>query len=163
MECGYCRYRGTQLDALLQANAGTLSYKRYYKFFPLWFSHAWSMKASSAAECIWRFAKQAMFAFKKQVYSQQPVLTVSGIDELAITFAESAGIPRADFLGCYLREESLASVRKDLDEGQRLGVKSTPTYYVDGTEIWWVEDKIMEDFLRTKDPKLKSIDYGPPR
>lgn len=161
MECGYCRFRGTQMDALLQANAGTLSYKRYYKFFPLWFSHAWSMKAASAADCIWRFAKQAMFAFKKQVYSQQPVLTVSGIDELAITFAESAGIPRADFLGCYLREESLANVRKDLDEGQRLSVKSTPTYFVDGMEIWWVEDKVMEDFLRTKDPKLKSIDYGP--
>ena len=163
MECGYCRFRGTQLDTLLQVNAATLSYKRYYKFFPLWFSHAWSMKAASAAECIWRFGKQAMFAFKKQVYSQQPVLTVSGIDELAITFAESAGIPRADFMSCYLRDESLAAVRKDLDEGHRLGVKSTPTYFVDGTEIWWVEDKIMEDFLRTKDPKLKSINYGPPK
>jgi thioredoxin family protein len=163
LECGYCRFRGTQMDSLLQVNAGTLSYKRYYKFFPLWFSHAWSMKAASAADCVWRFAKQAMFAFKKQVYSQQPVLTVSGIDELAITFAEAAGIPRADFMSCYLRDESLASVRKDLDEGQRLGVKSTPTYFVDGMEIWWVEDKVMEDYLRTKAPGLKSIDYGPPK
>ncbi|MEX2386152.1 MAG: thioredoxin domain-containing protein [Thermoanaerobaculia bacterium] len=163
MECGYCRYRGTQLDSLLHTNAGTLSHKRYYKLFPLWFSHAWSMKAASAADCMFRFGKQAMFAFKKQVYSQQPVLTVSGIDELAVTFAEAAGIPRADFLGCYLRDESLVSVRKDLDEGQRLGVKSTPTYFVDGTEISWVEDKVMEDFLRTKDPNLKSISYGPPK
>jgi protein-disulfide isomerase len=163
MECGYCRFRGTQMDTLLEANAGTLSYKRYYKFFPLWFSHAWSMKAASAADCIFRFAKQAMFAFKKQVYSQQPTMTVSGIDELAVTFAEAAGIPRADFLNCYLREESLADVRKDLEEGQRLGVKSTPTYFVDGTEITWVEDKVMEDFLRARDPNLKSIDYGPPK
>ena len=163
MECGYCRYRGTQMDSLLEANAGTLSYKRYYKFYPLWFSHAWSMKAASAADCMWRLGKQAMFAFKKQVYAQQQVLTVSGIDELAVNFAESAGIPRADFLACYLREESLADVRKDLEEGQRLGVKSTPTYYVDGTEIMWTEDKVMEDFLRTKAPNLKSIDYAPPK
>jgi protein-disulfide isomerase len=160
MECGYCRFRGTQMDALLEANANTLSYKRYYKFFPLWFSHVWSMKAASAADCIFRFAKGQMFAFKKQVYAQQPILTVSAIDELAITFAEAAGIPRADFLNCYLREESLADVRKDLDEGQRLGVKSTPTYFIDGTEITWIEDKVMEDFLRTKEPNLKSIDYG---
>ncbi len=159
MECAYCRFRGLQMDALLEANP-RLSYKRYYKFFPLWFSHAWSMKAASAADCIFRFAKQAMFAFKKQVYAQQAVLTVAGIDELAVTFAEAAGIPRADFLNCYLREESLSDVRKDLDEGQRLGVKSTPTYFIDGTEIMWVEDKVMEDFLRTKDPSLKSIDYG---
>jgi len=159
MECGYCRFRGTQMDALLEANPG-LSYKRYYKFFPLWFSHVWSMKAASAADCIFRFAKNQMFAFKRQVYSQQPILTVSTIDELAITFAEAAGIPRADFLACYLRDESLSNVRKDLDEGQRLGVKSTPTYFIDGTEITWIEDKVMEDFLKTKDPNIKSIDYG---
>jgi protein-disulfide isomerase len=159
MECGYCRFRGTQMDALLEANPG-LSYKRHYKFFPLWFSHVWSMKAASAADCIFRFAKGQMFAFKKQVYAQQPIITVASIDELAITFAEAAGIPRADFLACYLRDESLADVRKDLDEGQRLGVKSTPTYYIDGTEITWIEDKVMEDFLRTKEPNLKSIDYG---
>lgn len=161
MECGYCRYRGLQMDALLEANPG-LSYKRYYKFFPLWFSHVWSMKAASAADCIWRFAKQAMFAFKKQVYAQQPVLTVSGIDELALTFAEASGIPRADFLACYLRDESLANVRRDLEEGQRLGVKSTPTYFIDGTEITWIEDKVMEEFLRTKDSSLKSIEYLKP-
>ena len=103
-----------------------------------------------------------MFAFKKQVYSQQAVLTVAGIDELAVTFAESAGIPRADFLNCYLRDESLSDVFKDVDEGQRLGVKSTPTYFIDGTEINWIEDKVMEDFLRTKDSSLKGIEYPQP-
>ena len=163
MECGYCKYRGLQMDQLLEANPG-LSYKRYYKFFPLWFSHVWSMKAASAADCIFRFSKApALFAFKKAVYAQQAVMTVEGIDQLALTFAEGSGIPRADFLNCYLREESLADVRKDLDEGQRLGVKSTPTYFIDGTEITWVEDKVMEDFLRTKDPSLKSIEYQPPK
>ena len=104
MECGYCRFRGLQMDQLLEANPN-LSYKRYYKFFPLWFSHVWSMKAASAADCIFRFAKgPAMFAFKKQVYAQQAVMTVSGIDELALTFAEASGIPRTDFLACYLRD-----------------------------------------------------------
>ncbi len=163
MECGYCKYRGTQMDALLEANAGVLSARRYYKFFPLWFNHAWSMKAAAAADCVFRLGKQSMFAFKKQVYSQQQTLTVSGIDELAFNFAESAGIPQADFKACYLREESLADVRKDLEEGQRLGVQSTPTYYVDGTEVMWTEDKVMEDFLKTRAPGLKSIDYAPPK
>ncbi len=163
MECGYCRYRGLQMDQLLEANPG-LSYRRYYKFFPLWFSHVWSMRAASAADCIFRFAKgPAMFAFKKQVYAQQAVLTVPGIDELALNFAEASGVPRADFLACYLRDESLADVRKDLDEGQRLGVKSTPTYFIDGTEISWVEDKVMEDYLRTRDASLKGIEYPKPQ
>jgi hypothetical protein len=161
MECGYCRYRGLQMDALLDANSKALSYKRYYKFFPLWFNHAWAMKAASAADCLFRFAGQAMFGFKKHVYAEQATMTVSGIDDLALSAAEAAGVPRPDFLACYLRESSLAEVRKDIEEGQRLGVKSTPTYFVDGTEISWIEDTVMEDFLRTKAPSLKTIDYGP--
>ena len=41
-------------------------------------------------------------------------------------------------------------------------------FYADPTvlhDTMWslVEDKVMEDFLRTKDPSLKSIDYGPPK
>lgn len=162
MQCPYCRFRGLQMDQLLEANPN-LSYKRYYKFFVLWFTHEWSTRAASAADCIFRFAKApAMFQFKKSVYAQQSVMTVAGIDELAVTFAESAGIPRTDFLNCYLRDESLRDVFKDVDEGQRLGVKSTPTYFIDGTEINWIEDKVMEDFLRTKDPSLKSIEYTQP-
>ena len=105
----------------------------------------------------------AMFNFKKHVYAQQAVMTVSSIDELAVTEAEAAGIPKQDFVACYLRDESLADIRKDIEEGQRLGVKSTPTYFIDGTEITWVEDKVMEDFLRSKDPSLKSIEYTAPK
>ena len=161
MECGYCRYRGLHMDTLLESNAKTLSFKRYYKFFPLWFNHAWAMKAASAGDCLFRFAGQALFSFKKHVYAEQATMTVSGIDDLALSAAEAAGVPRADFLSCYLRESSLAEVRKDIEEGQRLGVNSTPTYFIDGTEITWTEDTVMEDFLRSKDPALKTIDYGP--
>ena len=53
-----------------------------------------------------------------------------------------------------------ARVRKDIEEGYRLNVTSTPTYFIDGTEISWIEDKVMEDFLRTLFPKTKTIDYG---
>ena len=58
-------------------------------------------------------------------------------------------------------EDSFARVKKDLEEGYRLGVISTPTYYVNGTEIAWVEDKVMEDFLRTLFPMTKTIPYEP--
>jgi protein-disulfide isomerase len=49
MACGYCKFRGQQMDRLLEANAGIVSIRRNYKFFPLWFAHVWAMKAASAA------------------------------------------------------------------------------------------------------------------
>lgn len=161
MECGYCKVRGLQMDRLLEANAGIVNVRRHYKFFPLWFGHIWAMKAASAGECIFRASgAPAMFRFKEQVYARQESMTVSGIDEIAITTAEAEGISSADFLACYLQEGSFSRIRQEIEEGYRLGVNSTPTYFIDGTEITWIEDKVMEDFLRTLFPKVKSINYA---
>ncbi len=160
MECSYCKYRGLQLDRLLAANPGVVNVRRHYKFFPLWSHHAWAMKAASAGDCLFRLAgAPALFRYKELVYGRQESLTVSAIDELAITSAEGEGVARPDFLGCYLRDDSFGRVRRDQDEGYRLGINSTPTYFVDGTHLSWIEDKVMEDFLRQKFPKLKSIVY----
>ena len=162
MECGYCKFRGLQMDRLLAANTGIVNVRRHYKFFPLWMGHVWSMKAASAGDCIAKSAgPPALFRFKEQVYARQESLNISAVDELAITTAESEGISSADFLSCYLKEDSFSRVRRDLEEGYRLGINSTPTYYVDGTEVAWVEDKVMEDMLRTLFPKTKSISYDP--
>jgi protein-disulfide isomerase len=160
MECGYCRFRGRHLDRLLAANAGIVSIRRHYKHFPLWSHHAWAMKAASAGDCLFRLAgAPALFRFKELAYGRQENLSVSAVDELAITSAEGEGVARPDFLGCYLRDESFDRVRKDMEEGYRLGVNSTPTFFVDGTQITWTEDKVMEDFLRTKFPGIKTIAY----
>ena len=164
MECGYCKFRGLQMDRLLAANAGIVNVRRHYKFFPLWMTHVWAVKAASAGDCIAKLAgPPALFRFKEQVYARQESMTLSGIDELAVTTAESEGISSADFLSCYLKEDSGARVRRDLEEGYRLGINSTPTYYVDGTEVMWIEDKVMEDLLRSLFPKTKSISYDPTR
>ncbi|MDQ2871092.1 MAG: DsbA family protein [Acidobacteriota bacterium] len=158
MECGYCKMRGLQMDKLLEANNGIVNARRHYKFFPLWFGHIWAMKAASAGDCIFKSAgAPAFFRFKEQVYARQESMTVSGIDEIGVTTAGAEGISSADFLACYLQEGSFSRVRHEIEEGYRLGVNSTPTYFIDGTEITWIEDKVMEDFLRTLAPKLKSI------
>jgi protein-disulfide isomerase len=160
MECGYCKFRGRHLDKLLATNQGIVSVRRHYKFFPLWSNHPWAMKAASAGDCLFRLASPAaLFRFKELAYSRQENLSVAAIDELAITSAEGEGVTRPDFLGCYLRDESFDRVRKDQEEGYRLGVTSTPTYFVDGVQISWIEDKVMEEYLRTKFPRIKSIPY----
>jgi len=87
-------------------------------------------------------------------------MTVSGIDELAVSTAGAEGISSADFLACYLQEPSFSRIRHEIAEGYRMGVNSTPTYFIDGTQITWTEDKVMEDFLRTLFPKTKTINYG---
>ncbi|HKB70952.1 MAG TPA: thioredoxin domain-containing protein [Thermoanaerobaculia bacterium] len=149
MECPFCKRRGQQMDKLMDKYSAKLGIRRYYKFFPLWSTHHWSTKAASAAVCLQKFSSDLVFRFKQICYDNQDTLTLDRLDQQVFDFVDSAGIPRKDFLACYLQDASFAAIRRDMNEGGYLGVNSTPTYYVNGVEIYWLPDDVMEDFLKS--------------
>jgi protein-disulfide isomerase len=148
MACAHCRKRDRDMDKLLEKFGNRISVRRYYKFYPLWMVHPWSMKAASAGVCIERQRPADFFEFKNQVYDQQDTLTVGSIDDLAVQFAESKGY-RGPFLNCYLRPESFGLVLANLAEGSSLGIDATPTIYVNGQEVSWIDDPVMQEYMDT--------------
>ena len=149
MECPFCKRRGQQMDKLMEKYGTKLGIRRYYKFYPLWSTHHWSTKAASAAACLQKFSSDLVFRFKQICYDNQETMTLDRLDQQVFDFVDSAGIPRKDFLACYLQDASFAAIRRDMDEGGHLGVNSTPTYYANGIEIYWLPDDVMEDFLKS--------------
>ena len=149
MECPFCKRRGQQMDKLMQQYGTKLAIRRSYKFYPLWVSHHWSTKAASAAACLQKFSSDLVFRFKQICYDNQETMTLDRLDQQVFDFVDAAGIPRKDFLACYLQDASFAAIRRDMDEGGHLGVNSTPTYYANGIEIYWLPDDVMEDFLKS--------------
>jgi len=148
MECPFCKKRGIEMDRLMEKYGQKLKIRRVYKYFPLWANHAWSMKAASAAVCLSRTNPDFVFKFKSLCYQSQETLTVAGVDQLAFDFADSTGIPRAEFVGCYLQPSSFAPIVRDMEQGGRVGVSSTPTYFLNGEQIYWLPDGVMEDYLK---------------
>ena len=148
MECPFCKKRGQQMDKLLEKYGAKLGIRRYYKFYPLWAGHIWSTKAASAGVCLSRSSPDLMFRFKQLCYDNQESLTLTRLDQLVFDFVDSAGLDRKAFLSCYLQEPSFEQIRKDMDEGGLLGVNSTPTYYINGVEVYWLPDEVMEDYLK---------------
>lgn len=149
MECPFCKKRGQQMDRLLEKYGAKLGIRRYYKFYPLWAGHVWSTKAASAGVCLSRSSPDLMFRFKQLCYDNQESLTLTRLDQLVFDFVDSAGLDRKAFLSCYLQEPSFEHIRKDMDEGGLLGVNSTPTYYLNGVEVYWLPDEVMEDYLKS--------------
>ena len=149
MECPFCKRRGQQMDKLMDKYSAKLGIRRYYKFYPLWVTHHWSTKAASAGACLQKFSPDLVFRFKQICYDNQDTLTLERLDQQIFDFIDSAGIARKDFLSCYLQESSFAAIRRDMNEGGYLGVNSTPTYYVNGVEIYWLPDEVMEEFLKS--------------
>jgi protein-disulfide isomerase len=150
MQCGFCKKRTADFEALVAKLGKELRIKRYIKSFPLTGVHPWAFRASSAGRCFFDLqGPDAFFRWKSQVYAKQDEMSVPGIDAFAIDFAYASEIPDDKFRACYLQAKSNEKINADLTEGWSLRVRSTPTYYVDGVFVSWFSDNIMEEYLRT--------------
>ncbi len=150
MECGFCKKRTADFDALVAKLGKELKIKRYIKLFPLTGVHPWAFRAASAGRCFFDLqGADSFFRWKAQVYAKQDEMSVPGIDAFAIDYAYANEIPDAKFRACYLQAKSNDKINADLTEGWALRVRSTPSYYIDGVFVSWFTDNIMEEFLRT--------------
>lgn len=150
MQCGFCKKRTADFDALVSKLSKELKIKRYVKSFPLTSAHPWAFRAASAGRCFFDLqGGDSFFRWKSQVYAKQDELSVPGVDAFAMDYAYANEIPDLQFRSCYLQSKSNDKIHADLTEGWALRVRSTPTYYIDGVFVSWFSDNLMEEFLRT--------------
>ena len=150
MQCGFCKKRTADFDALVSKLGKELKIKRYVKSFPLTAAHPWAFRAASAGRCFFDLqGADSFFRWKSQVYAKQDELSVPAVDAFAIDYAYANEIKDQDFRACYLTAKSNDKIHADLTEGWALRVRSTPTYYIDGVYVSWFADNLMEEFLRT--------------
>jgi hypothetical protein len=150
MQCGFCKKRTADFEALVSKLGKELKIKRYVKSFPLTAAHPWAFRAASAGRCFFDLqGADSFFRWKSQVYAKQDELSVPGVDAFAIDYAYANEIPDEKFRPCYLTAKSNDKIHADLTEGWALRVRSTPSYYIDGVFVSWFSDNIMEEFLRT--------------
>jgi hypothetical protein len=150
MQCGFCKKRTADFDALVSKLSKELKIKRYVKSFPLTSVHPWAFRSASAGRCFFDLqGADSFFRWKSQVYAKQDELSVPGVDAFAMDYAYANEIKDQDFRACYLQSKSNDKIHADLTEGWALRVRSTPTYYIDGVYVSWFLDNLMEEFLRT--------------
>ncbi len=148
MECGFCKKRTTDWEALLAKMSKELKIRRYVKSFPLTVAHPWAFRAASAARCFFDRSPELYFRFKSNIYAKQEELNVAAVDAFALDFAAANDVPEAAFKACYLQAKANEKVLADLGEGFAVRVRATPTYFVDGVAVSWFSDNLMEEFLR---------------
>ena len=148
MQCPSCKKKTAEWSALVDRLKGSLAIRRYVKSYPLVQVHPWAFRAASAGRCLFQRDPGLFFRWKGNVFNRQEDLGVAALDAFAIDFAEANGVGSDEFAACYLRPASTDRILADLAEGYVVGVRSTPTYVVDGVLVTWFTDDLMEEFLR---------------
>jgi protein-disulfide isomerase len=124
-QCPFCAKGATILTDLKKKYGNKI--KVAFKQYPLPF-HSQAKKAAVAALCANEQNTKFFWKMHDHMFANQSELAV---DKLKAT-AKKLGLDSAKFDKCLDDNKYIAQVEKDIQEGKAVGVKSTPTFFVNG-------------------------------
>jgi protein-disulfide isomerase len=122
-QCPYCYKGAAQLDAVLKAFPTQV--KLVFRQFPLE-SHSQAALAAAASLAAHKQGKfwplhDAMFAHRQDLSKQ----TITAL-------ASQTGMDMRRFMADWQAKETLSTVMRDMQDGEKAGVEGTPTVFING-------------------------------
>ena len=127
-QCPFCS-KGAQVLSALEKKYGN-KIKIAFKHYPLPF-HAQARIAAEASMCANEQDTKLFWKMHDAMFADQSKLDKDNL----IATAKKIGAKEADFKACLESGKFKAKVDADVAEGAALGVKSTPTFYINGKLI----------------------------
>lgn len=144
-QCPYCAQLVATLSQLLETYPGKI--KIVYKSYPL-NNHKYAWKAAAAAMAAHR--KGRFWKFHDRLFENYKTLDDKVIQNIRREF----GFDTPEFDALARSPEVRTQVARDRSEGQRIGVRGTPTVFINGKRL---KDKTLEGFRKAIDRELKTL------
>lgn len=131
-ECEACRAAYPAIEQLRKEYDGRVTFE--IKYFPIE-SHFNAMRAARAVEAA---AQQgALEAMYQKMYDNQTEWAEQQTprDDTFRRYATELGLDMAAWEAAYSDPATEQRIRKDMKEGEELGVTGTPTFFVNGTQV----------------------------
>jgi protein-disulfide isomerase len=134
-QCPFCS-RGRQRVDEIKAKYGD-KVKVYFRNFPLEQIHPQAFHAAEAAACALEQGK--FWEYHNQLFDHQSMYQekdiVKNLDKNFINLAKEAKLDEKAFAECLKSGKHAAELRHDMEEAQKYGVNSTPTFFVNGHAV----------------------------
>jgi protein-disulfide isomerase len=127
-QCPFCA-KGADLLKQIKKKYGN-KVKVAFKNFPLPF-HNQAETAAVAGLCANEQSTDFFWKMHDEMFAHQDSLDVEGLKGLA----KKIGVKMDSFEKCITENKYLSQVKTDIEEGKKVGVKSTPTFFVNGQVI----------------------------
>jgi protein-disulfide isomerase len=132
-ECPHCRHKWPLIKDTLDLHKGSMRHGMVS--FPLTTIHPWAFRSASASWCVVEQDGQLLLPFKELFYSLQTEMEVSLVRQTSLDFLAGHGLDEESFRSCFLRQQSVDAVHRQMALGHQMGVTATPTYFVNGWKV----------------------------
>ena len=106
-----------------------------FKDFPLESIHPWARAAAIAGRCVFRQGEPAFWKFFDWIYDTQEQLNPDNLRSEILSWAGKNGVDTAALGRCIDSKATEADVNRSIAEGRMLGVRGTPTLFINGRKI----------------------------
>jgi hypothetical protein len=121
----------TQEQPLLEKHAGQV--RLVYKHFPLTEHRPGADDVAVAAACAYRHGNEAFWAYHKRLFQEADRLAEGR--NLFLQLAREVGLDGSRFARCVDERQGLFDVARDVAEGEELGIRGTPAFFVNGRPV----------------------------
>jgi protein-disulfide isomerase len=142
--CPFCK-RVVSTLAQLESKYGD-KVKLVFRDFPIESLHPGASKAHEAARCAGEQGK--FWPYHDKLFAGPS----KSSPEILKGFAKEVGLNGAAFEACLNSGKHQAAIKKDIEEGQRLGVTGTPAFFINGRLFTGAQP--LEAFARVIDEEL---------
>jgi protein-disulfide isomerase len=134
LECPDCRM---EAPILRQNVAETFAsqVRLYFKDFPLESIHPWARVAAIAGRCVYHQDAKAFWDFYDWIYENQQEIDPDNLNSKILAWAGQNGLDAGRLGRCIETKASEPEVDRSLAEGRSLGVRGTPTLFINGRKI----------------------------
>lgn len=115
--------------------------------------HQWAKQAAVAGVCAYKQNNEAFWKMHDYFFAKQQEISPSNAAEKINEAAKQAGLNVTDFDACIKSPEAMQKVEMEMQEGNSVGVRSTPTFFVNGSRIVGAQE--FQTFKDTIDKALK--------
>jgi protein-disulfide isomerase len=143
-ECPHCRQLHEYLKTLEQKYPQA---HIVFKNYPIEAIHPWAMTAAIAGHCAYETSSDAFWKMESAIFDQQDLISAENAYDKLTDVAIAAGLQRDAFRACLADPAAKEAVEADLALGQKLGVNSTPTVFINGREAVGGDPSAVEQLI----------------
>jgi len=133
LECPFCARAFSEIETVVNtSHKGNV--RLIFKHFPLNI-HPWAMQAAIASDCVRRQNPKVFWPFVSDIYRDQGAINPQNLREHVATYVGQLGLDQQVLNACIMAPAAEAQVTQDRDDGDAIGVNSTPTFLVNGIEL----------------------------
>ena len=124
-QCAYCAKGAKVMDQVKKKYANKV--KIVFKNYPLSF-HSHAKSAALAGHCAYEQGNKYFWKIHDKMFANQKTLDRDSL----LKMADGIGMDFDKFKHCFSDKTRMAKVENDIKQAKDLGVKSTPTFFVNG-------------------------------